>query len=64
VSDTRKEDSIAEKLEGTRWEYRQRDDSRFLLDPIGQHFGTFCWDGNPKRVASRKREDGVEETGD
>jgi hypothetical protein len=64
VSDTRKEDSIAEKLEGTRWEYRQRDDSRFLLDPIGQHFRTFCWDGNPKQVAPRKREDGVEETGD
>ncbi len=42
-----KEDSIAEKLEGTRWEYSQSEDRRFLLDPIGQVFGTFRWDGGP-----------------
>jgi hypothetical protein len=43
-----KEDSIAEKLEGTRWEYSQSEDRRFLLDPIGRVFGTFRWDGQPE----------------
>lgn len=45
-----KEDSIAEKLEGTMWEYSQSEDRRFLLDPIGMVFGTFRWDGQPEKV--------------
>lgn len=46
--DWRDDDSIAKKLEKTRWDYRQRDDRRFLLDPIGRFFRTFSWDGKPK----------------
>ena len=57
-----KDDSIAEKLEGTNWEYSQSDDCRFLLDPIGQIFSTFCWDGKPERLAPRKRTDNGEDT--
>ena len=49
------EDSIAEKLEGTQWEYSQRDDPSFLLTPIGEIFGTFCWDGNPERISVIRR---------
>jgi hypothetical protein len=49
------EDSIAEKLKGTEWDYSQRDDSKFLLAPIGKIFGTFCWDGKPERIATIKR---------
>lgn len=56
------DDSFAEKLEATKWEYRQSDDRRFLLDPIGQIFGTFCWDGKPERLAPRKRSDVGEDT--
>ena len=41
------EDSIAEKLGLTRWDYSQGDDRRFLLDPIGKFFSTFRWDGTP-----------------
>lgn len=51
-----REDSIAEKLEGTRWDYSQRLDRSFLLKPIGAIFGTFCWDGTPKRMVPPKRE--------
>jgi len=47
-----KEDSIAERLEGTRWEYSQSEDRRFLLDPIGRVFGTFRWDGQPETERS------------
>jgi hypothetical protein len=48
------EDSIAEKLEHTRWDYSQSDDRRFLLDPIGKFFSTFRWDGaEPGRDAVR-----------
>lgn len=43
-----KEDSIAEKLEGTKWEYSQSEDRRFLFDPIGWVFGTFRWDGKSR----------------
>jgi hypothetical protein len=39
------EDSIAEKLGLTRWDYTQGDDRSFLLDPIGKFFSTFRWDG-------------------
>jgi hypothetical protein len=46
----RDDDSIAGKLEATRWDYTQSDDRRFLLDPIGRIFGTFCWDGRPRRI--------------
>lgn len=49
------EDSIADELEGTEWDYSQREDSRFLLAPIGEIFGTFCWDGRPERIAAVKR---------
>ena len=49
-----KEDSIAEKLEGTRWEYSQSEDRRFLFDPIGRVFGTFRWDGQPKPINPRQ----------
>jgi hypothetical protein len=55
VSDRIREDSIAEQLEGTRWDYSQRDDRRFLLTPIGQVFGTFRWDGRPDVVAASPR---------
>lgn len=51
-----REDSIADKLEGTQWDYSQRLDRSFLLEPIGEIFGTFCWDGKPDRVATLKRE--------
>jgi hypothetical protein len=44
------DDSIAEKLNETRWDYSQREDRRFLLDPIGRIFGLFCWDGRPRPV--------------
>ncbi len=48
------EDSIAEKLEHTRWDYSQGDDRRFLLDPIGKFFNTIRWDGvEPGRVVVR-----------
>jgi hypothetical protein len=50
VSDDRREDTIAEDLDRTRWDYSQSDDRRFLLDPIGRFFKTFCWDGRPKRT--------------
>ena len=59
-----KDDSIAEKLEGTRWDYSQKDDRRFLLDPIGKVFGTFRWDGKPERVFHRKRQDAGDEADD
>lgn len=49
------EDSIAEELEGTQWDYSQRDDRSFLLAPIGEIFGTFCWDGKPERIAMTRR---------
>jgi len=52
------EDSIAEKLEETRWEYSPHDDPRFLLAPIGEIFGTFCWDGAPgPSTTTRKNDD-------
>lgn len=53
------EDSIAEKLKGTEWDYSQREDSRFLLAPIGEIFGTFCWDGKPEHITTvtRRRDD-------
>jgi hypothetical protein len=47
MTDTIRDDSIAEELEETRWDYSQRDDRRFLLAPIGEVFGTFRWDGRP-----------------
>ena len=50
----RDDDSIAEKLDATRWDYSQSDDRRFLLDPIGRIFGTFCWDGHPPRPTATK----------
>jgi len=56
VNDDVREDSIADKLEGTRWDYSQRHDRSFLLEPIGEIFGTFCWDGRPDRVVSVKRD--------
>jgi hypothetical protein len=49
------EDSIADKLEGTEWDYTQRDDPRFLLAPIGEIFGTFRWDGRPEPVVTVTR---------
>jgi hypothetical protein len=55
VSKNPGEDSIADKLEGTEWDYSQRDDPRFLLTPIGEIFGTFCWDGKPERIATFSR---------
>lgn len=58
----KKDDSIAEKLEGTKWEYSQNEDRRFLFDPIGQIFSTFCWDGRPERLAPRKRTDTGEDS--
>jgi hypothetical protein len=58
TKDWRDDDSIAEKLARTRWDYRQSDDRRFLLDPIGRIFRTFCWDGQPKQIPlARKGED-------
>jgi len=63
VSDKVREDSIADKLEGTHWDYSQRLDRSFLLEPIGEIFGTFCWDGKPNHIASTKR-DGDGATGD
>lgn len=57
-----KDDSFAEELEATKWEYRQSDDRRFLLDPIGRIFSTFCWDGKPERLAPRKRSEVGEDT--
>lgn len=56
MSDKIREDSIADKLEGTRWDYSQRLDRSFLLEPIGEIFGTFCWDGQPDRAVPLKRE--------
>ena len=56
MSDDIREDSIAEKLKDTRWDYSQNDDRNFLLEPIGAIFGTFCWDGNPERLAVVRRE--------
>lgn len=50
-----KDDSIAEKLGETEWGYSQSDDRRFLLDPIGKIFSTFCWDGRPKRIVPQRR---------
>jgi hypothetical protein len=47
MTDTVREDSIADELEETRWDYSQRDDRRFLLAPIGEVFATFRWDGRP-----------------
>lgn len=56
MSRDRKDDSIARELEGTRWEYNQSKDRRFLFDPIGKIFRTFRWDGDsePKRVHRRR----------
>jgi hypothetical protein len=48
------EDSIADKLEGTDWDYSQSEDRRFLFEPIGKIFGTFRWDGEPERRARVK----------
>jgi hypothetical protein len=57
------EDSIAEKLEHTRWDYTQSDDRRFLLDPIGKFFSTFRWEGaEPGPVVVRSSSDA--ETGE
>ncbi len=56
MSDKWKDDSLAEKLEGTKWDYSQSDDRRFLFHPIGRIFSTFCWDGNPKTVIPRTLE--------
>jgi len=56
VSDDLREDSIAVKLEGTRWEYSQSDDQRFLLDPIGKLLETFRWNGEPRKTAARQRD--------
>lgn len=64
MSDKIKEDSLAEKLEGTKWDYSQSDDRRFLFHPIGQIFSTFCWDGDPKPVIPRKPEGGGDKNGD
>lgn len=61
MSPDRKDDSFAANLEATRWEYSQRDDRRFLLDPIGQIFGSFCWDGQPEGIDPRKRSDAGED---
>lgn len=57
MSKDRLEDSIADDLERTRWDYSQSDDRRFLLDPIGRFFRTFCWDGRPQREVRRKPAD-------
>ena len=57
-----KDDSIATKLKGTKWEYSQSDDRRFLLDPIGKIFSTFCWNGKPESLTPRKRTDIGEDT--
>lgn len=56
MSDDVREDSIAEELEDTRWDYSQRKDRRFLLEPIGEIFKSFCWDGRPERAASLRRQ--------
>lgn len=64
MSDKWKEDSLAEKLEGTKWDYSQSDDRRFLFVPIGRIFGTFCWDGNPKPVLPRTPKGGGDDKGD
>lgn len=64
MSEKPREDSIAEKLEGTSWDYRQSEDRRFLLDPIGEFFGTFCWDGVPRRRLSGQRRDPSESSRD
>jgi hypothetical protein len=58
VTDKWKDDSLAEKLEGTKWDYNQNDDRRFLFHPIGKIFSTFCWDGKPKPVIRRTPGDG------
>ena len=50
----RDDDSIADKLDDTCWDYSQSDDRRFLLDPIGPIFGTFCWDGRPPRPTATR----------
>jgi len=62
VSPKWKDDSIAKKLEGTKWEYSQSDDRGFLLDPIGRIFSTFRWDGKPERLTPPKRTDTGEDT--
>lgn len=54
MSDKPKDDSLAEQLEDTKWDYKQSDDRRFLFHPIGEIFSTFCWDGNPESVITRK----------
>ncbi len=64
MSDKWKDDSLAEKLEDTKWDYSQNDDRRFLLHPIGRIFSTFCWDGKPKPVVPRKRIIGGDDSGD
>lgn len=64
MSDKWKDDSLAEKLEGTKWDYRQSDDRRFLFHPIGEIFSTFCWDGNPKPVVPRKPKGDGDKNGD
>ena len=61
MSDKIREDSIAEKLEDTRWDYSQRDDRNFLLEPIGAIFGTFCWDGKPERLVVIRRDSDTRE---
>ena len=62
MSPDRKDDSFAADLEATKWEYRQRDDRRFLLDPIGRIFGTFCWDGQPEGIDPHKPSGAGEDT--
>lgn len=64
MSDKWKEDSLAEELEGTKWDYSQRDDRRFLFRPIGEIFSTFCWDGDPKPIIPRKPKGGGDKNGD
>jgi hypothetical protein len=62
VSGQHGEESIAERLEGTEWEYSQHRDKSFLLTPIGEIFASFCWDGNPERIdALRPQQDRAEE---
>lgn len=53
MSDKWKDDSLAEQLEDTKWDYKQSDDRRFLFHPIGEIFSTFCWDGKPESVIAR-----------
>ena len=58
MSDDLRDDSFAEKLEATKWDYTQSEDRRFLLEPIGEFFGTFRWDGKPEPSTIRKKIDG------